>query len=361
RLLVRGEHELAVAPLSWPPPAQATLDRLLVFPATRLFLDRAGATAAGEPTAADAAAIAEICARLDGLPLAIELAAARAAALHPAALLARLEPRLPLLTHGARDAPARQRTMRDAIAWSYDLLAPEERRLFRRLAVFAGGFSLAAAQHVWDAGDAGGDIPRDAMPSPAGGVLDLLDALASQSLVLPIRPAGEGKAASEPRFSMLETIREFAGERLAAAGEASAARLAHAEWFLDLAETSAAMAASDEPAALDRLEQEIGKLRAALRFFRERRDAERGLRLGGALQRLWWDRGYLQEGQEWLTTFLMLDRSAPPAGNDEARAHAAACGMASYLASSRGDYDVAIALAEEGLRRSRQIGDRSGV
>jgi predicted ATPase/DNA-binding XRE family transcriptional regulator len=359
RLLVRGERELAVAPLAWPNPVQASLDQIQAYPATRLFLDRIEATAAAPPGADEAAAIAEICGRLDGLPLAIELAAARAVTLRPAALLARLEPRLPLLTTGARDAPARQRTMRDAIAWSYDLLDEPEQALFRLVSVFNGGFTLDAAERLWAATDPDAEDALAAARRTSDRILDLLDSLARQNLIQPAhRPDWD---AAEPRFAMLETIREFGRDRLAAAGEAAAARQAHVEWFLALAETSAAASPRDEATRLDRLEGELGNAREALRFLREQNDAERGLRLSGALHHLWWDRGHLQEGQDWLTTFLAPARAWPRHAGALTRARAAACGKASYLASSRGDYDAAIALADEGLTISRELGDLSGI
>jgi predicted ATPase len=224
RLRLGGEREFPVPPLPLPDrAAPATADRLGGNPAVRLFADRAGAV---DPefalTDANAAAVAGVCRRLDGLPLAIELAAARTKILPPAALLARLERRLPLLVGGNRDAPARLQTMRDAIAWSHDLLSPAEQVLFRRLAVFVGGFTLEAARTV---GDPAEDLGLDALE----GVASLVD----RSLI-----QREQGLEGEPRFGMLETIREFAFERLVASGEEAVARHAHALHYLALAESS---------------------------------------------------------------------------------------------------------------------------
>ena len=226
RLRVSGEREVPVAPLGL-----AALDRhrsvedVATSEAVRLFVARAEAVQPDFALTPDnAVAVAEICRRLDGLPLAIELAAARVKVLPPAALLARLDHRLPLLTGGGRDLPARQQTMRAAIAWSHDLLTPEEQVLFRRLAVFAGGFTLEAAEAVASgSGEPGID--------PFEGVASLLD----KSLLR--QEAGPG---GEPRFSMLETVREFALEQLAASGEEAAIRERHAAWCLALAETAGA-------------------------------------------------------------------------------------------------------------------------
>ena len=222
--------------------------------AVRLFVARAEAV---QPdfalTPENAVAVAEICRRLDGLPLAIELAAARVKVLPPAALLARLDHRLPLLTGGGRDLPERQQTMRDAIAWSHDLLTPEEQVLFRRLAVFAGGFTLEAAEAV-----ASG--PGEPGIDPFEGVASLLD----KSLLR--QEAGPG---GEPRFTMLETVREFALEQLAASGEEDAIRQRHAAWCLALAEAAGRDLETGRAQAawLARLDAELDNLRAALAWF----------------------------------------------------------------------------------------------
>jgi predicted ATPase/DNA-binding XRE family transcriptional regulator len=338
-LRVRGEHELAVLPFVVPevtpttPPAE-----LLRYPAIRLFVARAQAV---DPSfvvdKANGATIAAICHRVDGLPLAIELAAARTRILPPETLLARLDDRLGFLTEGPLDAPPRQRTLRDAIAWSYDLLDPAEQRLLRWLAVFPGGCSLEAAESI--ARSLGRLEP-----------LNGLESLARNSLV---RRVG----AEEPRFTMLETIREFAWDQLTAAAETTAVRRAHAAYFLDLAETTAPRLRGPEQGPwLDRLDGEIDNLREAIRFCHDHGEIERGLRLASALQWFLWDRGYVREGQEWLTSLLALADASIPTS-----VRARAMNAASYFASDRGDYAEAIALAERGLALFRETGDREGI
>lgn len=226
RIVLRlyGEHDYAVPPMELPASGHRALDRVSRCEAVRLFVNRARAAKADFAlTGENAPAVAEICTRLDGLPLAIELAAARARMLTPQAILARLANRLKLLTGGARDLPARQQTLRDAIAWSYDLLAEAEKTLFARLAAFAGGCTLEAAEAVCDAG---GDLGID--------VLDGLGSLLDKSLLQQEERAGK------PRFVMLETIREFAFERLEASGAAQAIRPAHANFFLAFAQQAEA-------------------------------------------------------------------------------------------------------------------------
>jgi predicted ATPase len=220
-----------------------------------LFLNRARAVQLDFAlTEANAPSVAAICRRVDGLPLAIELAAARVRLFPPAALLARLERRLPLLTGGARDLPARLRTMRDAIAWSYDLLIPDDQTLFRRLAVFVGGTSLEAAEVV---GASAGE--------PGSAVVDGLSSLLEQGLLVRDEGPDGGPEAGTPRVRMLETIREYGLERLAESGEEAAIRDAHAAWCLDLAERAApAWFTSEQQGWADRLETEHDNVRAAL-------------------------------------------------------------------------------------------------
>lgn len=363
-LRVRGEHEISVAPLAIPDLTVETHD-VLEYPAVRLFVERAQAIDQALTLAPEnAGAVAEICARLDGLPLAIELAAARIRILPPPALLARLSQRLDLLTVGAADAPQRQRTLRDAIAWSYDLLTGEERALFRRLGVFAGGFTLDAAEAVGGKGGRfapGGKGENEELSpfSPSGRQaaplrpppgLDLLESLVRASLL--VRQATDG----EPRFTMLQTIQDFAAERLQETGEAEDARYAHAGYFLKLVEVNESRLRGPEQRIwLDRLEVEIDNIREALRFFRESNEIARGLRLASALQWFWWERGYLREGQEWLTSLLALGTHAPPA------VRAKALNGASYLASSCGESEAAIALSEESLVLQRDAADRAGI
>ncbi len=293
-LRVSGEHAFPVPPLALPagralPPAE-----LARTGAVALFVTRARAA---DPdfalTDANAASLVAICGRLDGLPLAIELAAARVTVLPPIALLSRLERRLPLLTGGGRDAPARQRTMRDAIAWSFDLLTPEERALFRRLAVFVGGFPLEAAEAV-----AGGAVPGI-------GVLDGVSALAEQSLL-----REEDGPGGEPRYLMLETIREFGLERLEEAGEREAACDAHAAYFVASSERyqlhgGGPLERTD--VRLRRIEAEYPNLRAALARLAGAGGGDGFLQLAGALASFWQQRGHHREGRSWLER--ALDRS----------------------------------------------------
>ncbi|MGH2616819.1 MAG: ATP-binding protein, partial [Thermomicrobiales bacterium] len=282
----------------------------------------------------NAAPVVEICRRLDGLPLAIELAVAWVHVLPPASLLSRLEPRLPMLRGGPSDQPARLRTMRDAIAWSYDLLTEEEQRLFRRLAVFTGGFNLEAAEHVAESGrdveqsGSRADEPlptvtpplsphhhtRKRVPAPSPSVtpsvLDLLAGLIDKSLLQ--RMNGHGP---EPRFAMLETVREFALERLAEHGETEAIAAAHAGSMLDLAEQAdPEMMGSQQAIWFARLEAEHPNVRAALAWFLAQGDGERGLRLASALNWFWSSRSYFREARTWLETFLALTTSTPTRG-----------------------------------------------
>jgi predicted ATPase len=285
RLRLRGERELQVEPLAVPVDdnADAPLAGVAGVAAVRLFVERAQDVAPGFTlSAANAGAIAAICRRLDGLPLALELAAARSKLLPPAALLARLDPRLPLLSGGARDAPAHQQTMHDAIAWSYDLLAEEEQAVFRRLGIFAGGFDVEAAEAVIHAGPPG-STPADVTTD----TLAMLGSLIDQSLVRSRElPPGAAQGV-ELRFLMLETVREFALAQLAERGEAAAMQSAHAAFYLHLAESAEVELTGPAQAAwLDRLELEHDNLRAALTWaLAERRSGAVGVRLAGALWR----------------------------------------------------------------------------
>ncbi|MDQ3525467.1 MAG: hypothetical protein M3451_10505 [Chloroflexota bacterium] len=278
--------------------------------------------------------------RLDGLPLAIELAAARIRTLRPDALLARLERRLPLLTGGARDAPARQRTMRDAIAWSQDLLTPDEQVLFRRLAIFVGGCTMEAAEAVVTAVDGGADTVLD-------GITSLLD----KSLVrLESDPDGE------PRYRMLETVREFGLEQLAASGEEAHVRGAHATYFLALAEKLRPMIDSaDGIPTLRRLEAEHDNLRAAVTWALSRHEPELALRLTGALWKFWLVRGHLREGRRWLDSALALPATASAAARMEALYGAS--GIARVL----GDLEGAEATVQDLLRSANAAGDARNI
>jgi len=294
-LHVYGEREVPLAPLPLPDPARLPpLEQLNQYDAVRLFIERAQAVKPDfAVTPANAPAVAEICYRLDGLPLAIELAAVYVKVLPPQALLKRLEKRLPLLTGGARTLPARQQTMRDAVAWSHDLLSAEEQIHFRRLAVFAGGCTLEAAEAVVN-------------PEGTRDVFAGITALVDTSLL-----RQDDGVDSDPRFRMLETVREFGLERLEASGEGAETRRRHARFFLDLAER--AYPETGDPTWLDAIEGEHDNVRAALAWSRDTGDHDTLLRLAGALTYFWYYRGYLNEGQRWLSLALETapDDAAP--------------------------------------------------
>src|SRR6266571_4116672 len=309
-LRVRDEQLVPVPPLALPDPAHLPdLEHLSEIPAVALFVERAReARPAFTLTSENAAPIVEICQRLDGLPLALELAAAVLSLLSPAALLARLERRLPLLTRGARDLPERQQTLRNTLAWSYDLLVEGEQQLFRLLSVFAGGFTLEAAQAVClpDADGTSSPVQAD-----EGVVLEQLGQLLDKSLV-----QTQQGTAGEPRFVMLETIREYATEQLAASGEEATVQEWHAHYFLRLAEEVEPHWSNPEGDIwLEQMEREDANLRAALAWSKANQDGvEIGLRLAGALYFYWFLLGSLREGRTWLEEMLARsgssDRSA---------------------------------------------------
>jgi predicted ATPase/DNA-binding CsgD family transcriptional regulator len=340
-LRIRGEREFPLPPLDTP-KADLSLDEneLAAMPAVALFVERAGEC---QPdfalTAENAADVAAICRRLDGLPLAIELAATRIKILPPAALLARLEPRLPLLSGGGRDLPARQRTMRDSVAWSYDLLSPAEQAAFRRLCVFVGGFTIEGAEAI---------VERCGTPS----VLDLLASLVDKGLVR--RSAGSG----EPRFAMLETIREYGLERLEAETERETAHRRHAAYFLTVAERAEPrLRGPDQALWSARLETEHDNLRAALAWLLAEVDrAEDALRLGGALHWFWYLRGHHREGLRWLEASVAFSREDAPS-SARVRALAGAGLFASHLA----DYPRSRARLRESLAIGRTLGNASDV
>jgi predicted ATPase len=345
-LRVRGEQEYPLAPLA--PPSfdrMVTLDAAARSPAVRLFVERAqAARPTFALTAANASAVAAICGRLDGLPLALELAAPRVKLLPPSALLARLHHTLPLLTGGGRDVPARQQTLRATIGWSYDLLDTGERVLFRRLAVFAGGCTLEAAEAVCG-------LPAGAEPLGVD-VLEGLGSLVDQSL-LHVRDL-EG----EPRFALLETIREYALECLESNGELDALRRAHAAYYLHVAEAvEPALAGPEQRRWCEYLDRDHDNLRAALGWALERRETETGLRLVGALYRFWLVRGHLREGRAWVEGLLALEVPAgePSAGGERVWARAFLTGA--VLALFQGDEGVARPWLEQAARLGRAASD----
>src|SRR3989440_61213 len=336
-LRVRAEREFAVPTLALPDSAQMPgLEALMQYEAIVLFVQRTQAVAPEfRLTDRNAPAVVEIVRRLDGLPLAIELAAARMKLLSPEALLARLNQPLQVLTSGARDVAARQQTLRNTIAWSYNLLAAQEQELFRRLSAFVGGCTLEAIEAVFGA-------PGNA----TGLILDSVASLIDKSL-LHRREPGKGE---EPRFAMLETIRAYGLELLAASGEMEAVRKAHAVYFMELA-------ASDSPEWLDRLEQEHDNLRAAMHWSLEdmERRKEIALRLGGALRSFWYSRGYLSEGLDFLERALV--------GSDEVEepVRAAALYAAARLYEVRGDYDRAEPFLVQSLALYRMLGNPARI
>ncbi|MDQ3694774.1 MAG: AAA family ATPase [Chloroflexota bacterium] len=334
-LQLSGERRYPVPPLALPGSRQLTdLEAMSRIEAIRLFVERARLVdPAFALTGANAAAVAAIGARLDGLPLAIELAAARVGIFPPAVLLDRLERRLLSLGRGPRDQPARLRSLHDAIAWSYDLLTGAERALFRRLAVFIGGFTLDAAQAV----------------AADGAVLDGIEVLVSNSLLRRLPMPGD-----EGRFGMLETIRQFGLERLAEAGEEAPLRAAHAAYFAGFGERyhpNRVAPGERIDDRLDRLEADHPNFRAALAWLQGTGDSEGVLRLAGALATFWHLRVHFQEGRQWLEWALVHAAAAP----DPLRGHGLS-GL-SMIAWSEGEYAETITLAEAGLAIGRQTGD----
>lgn len=381
-LRLRGEHEYTIPPLETPDPAQwaapgatsatggasgasgasgrsaprlghATprpidLEQIARYPAIALFIERAREVKPDfRLTNANAPAIIDICRQLDGLPLAIELAAARLRLLSPQTIRARLSKRLELLTDGPRDQPERQQTMRATIGWSYDLLRPDERVVFRRMSVFAGGWTLEAAEAVC---------------APALDALNGLSALIDHSLI------GEREEEDDPdegetRYWQLETIQAFANDELGASGEADAIGAAHARYFLELAErTQREARGPDAQVWLRRLERELDNFRSALGRARDTGDLTPGLRLATALSGFWHSHGHEREGARWLQEFLMLaePRLADEAAADDQLRAAHAWGLvrAGALVAYLADYPRASALIERGRAAERALGDR---
>jgi len=331
---ISAEREYPLPPLAVPDPDHAAdLEAVMRSEAVALFTERASAIRPGfRISHHNAAVVAQIVARLDGLPLAIELAASRLKVLSPEVLLERLDQRLSLLTGGARDLPERQRTLRRTMEWSHDLLQAEERRLFARLATFAGGWSLETAEAVCG-------------PGLGLAIVDGLGALVDHSMVRSMQ-AGD----AEPRFTMLETIRELAVERLALSGEEDELRRRHAEYFRNMAEEAERDLTREERVVwLDRLEGEHDNLRAALDRDERAGDAETGLRTAAAIWRFWLQRGHLSEGRAWLGRLLAMPgaRTRNPV---RARALSALGGISYWqndYAPMRAAYDEAVHIARE--------------
>jgi predicted ATPase/DNA-binding SARP family transcriptional activator len=326
------EHAVEVPPLALPERGTRDPEALARSEAAALFCDRARAvTPRFRLTDENAGQVAEICRRLDGLPLALELAAARANVLSAQAMLHRMDRRLGLLTGGARDRPERQRTLRATIDWSHDLLGEPERVLFRRLAVFAGGCTVEAAASVCGLGE--------------DEVIEGLAALVENSLL----PRSEEPTEPELRFTMLETIREYALERLEESGEAARLRSRHAEYFTDLAEIAYARRLDDEAVWSARLETEVDNVRAALDFLLSS-DAAKYLRLAGALAWFWSAHAHIREGRQWLAT--AIERA------DERSAHLArALAGDGILACEQGDFSASFAHLGDSVSLWQKLGD----
>jgi predicted ATPase/DNA-binding CsgD family transcriptional regulator len=339
RLRVSGEFEFSVPPLALPDLHHLPeYDALLEYAAVVLLLQRAQALKPDfQLTAGNARTIAEICLRLDGLPLAIELAAARLKLLSPQALLARLSHRLQVLTSGVQDAPVRQQTLRNTIAWSYDLLDAAEQRLFRRLSVFVGGCTLEAIEAICAA-----------LPDGVGQVLESVTSLLDKGLL-----QRSEREAGEPRLHMLETLREYGLECLRESAEAQAVQHAHADYYLRLAEEAVPhLKGAEQLVWLANLSREQENLRAALGWLIEHREGELALRLSGALWWFWFMHGDWRAGRRWLEAALQLPSAPGPTA-----ARARALSGAGELAWSLGDHPAAQRLLAESVSRSRELGD----
>jgi len=342
RLAMAGELTYRVPSLTVPGPRDNVApDALLAYDGVLLLVDRTRLQCPGfSVTSENAASLASICYRLDGIPLAIELAAPRLRSMSVEELSQRLDRRFALLTDGSRTALPRHRTLRSMIDWSYDLLREPEKLFLQRLSVFAGGWTLAAAAEVC-AGE--GIKHRD--------VLDLLTSLSDKNLVVPEQED------AQTRYRLLETVRQYAHDRLEDTGGSAAVRARHRDYYLALAEEADPKLKTAEQAAwLRRLEEEHENLRAGLEWSLVDAGSTGGLRLCGALQRFWWTRGHLTEGRQWCTRVLCK------AGAEErTRERASVFNAAGVLSYHQGDYPSASALYEESLAIFRELGDRSGI
>jgi predicted ATPase len=339
RLNLRGEYEALVPNLPVPDHKRAGITTLTKYPAVELFIQRAiSARSDFKLTPDNSHAIAEICVRLDGLPLALELAASRIRVMSAQTLLGRLETRLKLLTGGSSDLPLRQQTLRNAIAWSYDLLNPAEKTLFSRLGVFAGGSTLEAAEEICSSDQNRGTD-----------MINNLQSLVDKSLIRRTEENGES------RFSMLYTIQEFALERLEESQESQKIGRLHGEYFANLARKAEPELRGPEQAVwLERLEQDNDNLRESIHWLLEHGEAGLSLEMTGALWRYWWVRGYVTEGREWLSKALIRAREHTL---DRARALRAA----GALAELQNDQAVARELHKEALTIYQELGDMPGI
>ena len=353
-LNVSGEQTYRVPTLTLPDPRQPqTVEALSQFEAVRLFIERAQTVQASfAVTDANAPAVAQVCWRLDGIPLAIELAAARVRSLPVEQINTRLDQRFRLLTGGARNILPRQQTLRALIDWSYDLLTEPEKTSLCRVSVFAGGWMLDAAEKVAAGEDPGSEVIEDFE------VLDLLTSLVDKSLVV-----YEEREDGAARYGLLETVRQYGQERLMEGGGAEEVERRHADWALSLAEEADPQLAGPEQGAwLTRLEAEHDNLRTSLSWYEsssmQEQRVQEELRLAGALGLFWQIRGHLSEGRQWLGRALTRGETL---GREASAARAKALRRAGILASAQGDYGAARALYEESLTIYRQIGVQQGI
>ena len=340
-LRVRGERELGVLPLALPDISRvSTASGLLEYAAVKMFVERAQSISPNfDLTPENFRAVAEICNRLDGLPLALELAAARIRVLSPQHMLLRLRKRLDLLTGGTVDLPARQQTLRNTIAWSYDLLDDECKKLFLRLSVFPGSFSLLAAERICT-------LPN----GRESNTLDLLSRLLERSLVQNQLVGGE------LRFVMLETIREFAFDSLATTAELSYLQRSFVEYYLSLLEdASANLRGAEQAALLSQLDHEHHNLQVAIRLSIDNRQPSLSLRLGSAMWMFWYIRGHLTEGRFWLEKVLENSESMRTVPRARSLLGAGA------LAALQNDFNVARSALNEAIALSKDLGDEEGV
>jgi predicted ATPase/transcriptional regulator with XRE-family HTH domain len=342
-LRIRAERRFAVEPLALPAGQRPAFADVVASLAVRLFVERARLVTSDFSLDADnASTVAAICRRLDGMPLAIELAAARLDVLGPKLLLRRLDRQLQLLASGPPDLPERQRTLSKTLAWSYDLLGPGEQTLLRRVSVFAGGWTLSAAEAV---------CPDADLPSEQ--VLDALHGLVDSYLI-----NAANVNLDEPRFRMLESVREYASQKLLDHDESEALRARHCGWCLALAEEALGeLTGRSQATWLARLDRELADLRLALDWLHERRQTEQGLRLASALGRFWFNRRHVHEGRQWVERFL----SAPDADTTPASVQATACYAAGVLASIQGDAAQAVLRLEQSIELHHLAGERIGA
>ncbi len=341
RLGIGGELPYRVPSLSLPDPKeQLSLEKLLQYEAVRLFVERAAfSRPTFEVTSSNVSSVLQVCTQLDGIPLAIELAAARVKVLVVEQIAARLRDRFQLLTGGGRTAPPRHQTLRAAMDWSYDLLSEQERALLRRLSVFAGGCTLETVEAVCS----GNGIETSQL-------LDLVTSLVDKSLVNVETRSGE------TRYGLLETVRQYAREKLQESGDEAAIQHRHSKWYLALAERAEPELRGPEQSAwLTRLESDHDNFRASLEWLIHRGEVESALRLSAGLWRFWFTRGYLREGRGRLEESLRRSADAAPL------LRAKALVGAGYLALNQEDYVAASALLEESLAIGQRLGDRQGT